>query len=69
MIKMVNEINSDIKMGKGVFNKSVCWVFETAEKGFQWDIFLTDLKFVLKSPEYLSTTPAQLTLNIVVNQQ
>jgi hypothetical protein len=48
VIKMVNEIKSVIKKGE-VFNKSGCWVFMAAEEVIQWNIFLTDFKFVIKS--------------------
>ncbi len=47
---MVNEIKSIIKKGE-VFNKSGCWVFRAAEEVIQWNVFLTDLKFVMKSPK------------------
>ncbi len=43
---MVNVIESVIKMWE-VFNQSDCW----AEEVFEWDAFLTVLKFVKKSPK------------------
>jgi len=35
-LKLVNEIKSIIKKREKDCNKSVCWVFKTAEEVFQW---------------------------------
>ncbi len=58
---MVNEIKSVIKRGE-VFNQSDCWVFRVTEEVFQWDIFVTDLKFIIKSQKMFQMISIQMSI-------